>query len=278
VLSTDASVEGVHFRREWLEPAEIGYRSAAVALSDIAAMAAEPRALLSTLVLPRSDYGDFALQVMAGVQRAATTAGAALAGGDVTATDGPLVLAVVVVGQTQKPVLRSGAQPGDHVFVTGELGGAAAAVAAWLRGERPHAEARRRYALPEPRIREALWLSERSVLHALIDLSDGIASDAAHLAAASGCAITVRMAQLPVHGETGATVENALAGGDDYELCFTADAQQVSAIALEFFEQFGVGLTDVGEVNKGSGLQIMNESGELLRTPPRGWDHFGAGA
>jgi thiamine-monophosphate kinase len=272
VISTDAAVEGIHFRREWLEPAEIGYRAAACALSDLAALAAEPWALLVSLVLPASDYGKFAVELMAGVQRAASLVHAGLAGGDTAATSGPLVIDIVVVGQTDRPVLRSGARPGDHVFVTGELGGAAAAVAAWTRGERPGQEARRRYALPEPRIAQAHWLARHVELHALIDLSDGIASDAAHLAAASGCALIIRADQLPVGPE--ATLQLALSGGDDYELCFTADVQEVGAVALEFFEHFGSPLTDVGEVTSGHGLQIVDAGGKRLHA--RGWDHFGA--
>jgi thiamine-monophosphate kinase len=278
VLSCDASVEGVHFRRDWLLPEEIGYRSVATALSDLAAMAATPIAILTSLALPQSDYGEFALKTMTGARRAAAAAGAALAGGDTTSTDGPLLLDVVVVGKAERPVLRSGARAGDRVFVTGELGGAAAAVADWLRGEPPHAGARRRYALPEPRIREALWLAQRVDLHALIDLSDGLGSDAAHIAAASGRALTLWLRQLPVHPAAAGRPQLALAGGDDYELCFTANAQDVAAVALEFFEFFGTPITDVGEVAEGSGVRIMNEAGEVLEAPPRGWDHFGGHA
>jgi thiamine-monophosphate kinase len=183
-----------------------------------------------------------------------------------------------VFGKAERPVLRSGARIGDHVYVTGELGGAAAAVADWLNDKTPAADARRRYALPDPRIEEAIWLAERVELHALIDLSDGLASDAAHVAAASSCALTVRMKQLPVHPAAAARVHLALAGGDDYELCFTAEPDAVAAVALEFFERFGIAVTDVGEVTEGSGVQIINEAGELLETPPHGWDHFGGHA
>ncbi len=274
-VSTDASVEGVHFRRDWLTAAEIGYRAAAAALSDLAAVAADPRALLVSLVLPRSDYGKFALDLMTGVQRAAQSVGAALAGGDTTSTDGPLVLDVIVIGHATEPILRSGARPGDHVFVTGELGGAAAALAAWQSGNRPEAEARRRFAMPAPRIREALWLAQRIALHAMIDLSDGLAADAAHLAAASRCALTIFAAQVPFQGEAGADVQMALSGGDDYELCFTADRSAVEEVALQFFDTFGVTITDVGEVTTGGGLFILDAEGKPVKLTRRGWDHFG---
>jgi thiamine-monophosphate kinase len=278
VLSSDASVEGVHFRRDWLSAEEIGYRAAAAALSDLAAMAAQPIAILTSFALPQTDYGEFALQVMAGGQRAASAAGAAHAGGDTTATTGPVVIDVVVFGKAEQPVLRSNARVGDHVYVTGELGGAAAAVSDWASGSTPSADARRRYAIPEPRIREALWLSERIELHAMIDLSDGLASDAAHLAAASRTALSLRMAQLPVHPAAAERVHLALAGGDDYELCFTAEPDAVEGVALEFYERFGITITDIGDVTEGSGVRILNEAGVVLESPPHGWDHFGGNA
>jgi thiamine-monophosphate kinase len=142
----------------------------------------------------------------------------------------------------------------------------------------PQNDARRRYALPVPRIREALWLAERVDLHALIDLSDGLVSDAAHIAAASDRAITLWLHQLPVHPAAAEQSHLALAGGDDYELCFTANADEIAAVALEFFEFFGTPITDVGEVAEGSGVRVMNTVGELLEAPPRGWDHFGGRA
>jgi len=278
VVSTDASVENVHFRRHWLAPEEIGYRSAAVGLSDLAAMAATPVALLTSLILPIADYDDFAARLMAGVARAAAQYGAGVAGGDTTRTDGPLAIDVISIGQSPAPVLRSGAQVGDELWVTGSLGGAAAALAAWQSGVTPSPAARRAFAEPQPRIAPALWLAERSVFHALIDLSDGLVSDAAHLAAASGVGIRLNTTALPIHEAARHSTESlrlALAGGDDYELCFTAAPGRVAAVSSEFESQHQLRLSCIGTVAAGQGVEIVDEQGRHWEDELKGYDHFG---
>jgi thiamine-monophosphate kinase len=281
-LSCDLSVEGVHFRREWLTEREIGYRAAAAALSDLAAVAARPIGVLVALAVPETDAGEPITRVMEGVSAAATRVGAAVLGGDLTRSPAPLVLDLTVVGETAAPVLRSGARPGDSLWVTGELGGAAAAVAAWLAGVEPEPEARRRFAAPEPRTREARWLAEHGLPHALIDLSDGLAGDAAHIAAASRVAVVVAGDAVPIHPalrRLASTPEEALrlalGGGEDYELCFTAGAGQVEARVAAFHREFGLRLTRVGYVEPGEGVFL--EHGSLGRQPLRvaGFQHFG---
>jgi thiamine-monophosphate kinase len=290
VISTDASVEHIHFRRDWLSAREIGYRSAAVALSDLAAMAAAPVALLVSLILPAADYGTFAEQIMAGVADVARRFGAALAGGDTTRTDGPLVLDVVALGHTEQPVLRSGARVGDEVWVTGKLGGAALAVRELLQGRTPEPIAQARYAQPEPRVREALWLAQHLDVHALIDLSDGLASDAAHLATASNVALRIEAKSIPIHCAEQAqiqalsapgfqltdSVRNALTGGDDYELCFTASPGTVQQMQQEFEHTFRVPLSRIGSVSAGQGIEIVDENGNRVEEMLSGYDHFGS--
>ena len=262
-ISTDLAVEGVHFERAWLDPEEIGYRAAAAALSDLAAMAASPVALLVSVGAP-SHVAAEVPAVMRGVHALAAEFGATVVGGDLSRAP-VLLLDVTVLGAVETPVRRTGAQPGDGVWVTGALGGAAAAVAAWKRGEEPRADARAAFARPRPRIAEALWLAERAVPHAMLDLSDGIAGDARHLAAAGGVAIALHSRSLPLHdaasaaGETEAT-QLALAGGEDYELCFSADDEAVSRVRADFEAAFGVALTRVGAVSTGKGVTI--ESGD----------------
>ncbi|HSL71172.1 MAG TPA: AIR synthase-related protein, partial [Longimicrobiales bacterium] len=178
-----------------------------------------------------------------------------------------------------RPILRSGARPGDHVYVTGMLGGAAAAVAAWLEGAVPLPAARAAYVQPTPRIREARWLAERVELHALIDLSDGLSSDAAHLAAASSCRVIIHTPRLPVHPAAARgpqPLRLALAGGDDYELCFTAAPDEMIQVHDAFETEFELPVTDVGEVSAGEGLTIIGEDGAPLSGVTAGWDHFGA--
>lgn len=272
-VSVDLSVEGVHFRRDWLSPEEIGWRAAAVALSDLAATAAEPVAILVALALPEEDArSGVAVALQRGAAAAARAVGASVAGGDLARTPGPLTIDVVVLGRARTPVLRSGAAPGDDVWVTGRLGGAAAAVAAWERGSEPVESLRHAFAHPMPRVREALWLAEAGRVRALVDLSDGLAGDLGHVAAASGCRIVVDGRAVPV--ATGASSADAFTGGDDYELCLTAHPGVLAPLAREFESRFGVPLTRIGRVTEGEGVLVDRGDG----TPPTplvgGFSHF----
>lgn len=265
-ISADMSVENVHFKRAWLDGEEIGHRAAAAALSDLAAMAAQPVAALLSFSFRRDDATGWAQSVMSGATRIIEEFGAMLVGGDITRVDGAVSIDVVVIGRALEPVLRSGARAGDSLWVTGSLGGPAVAVAAWQRAEEPGPAARARFAHPVPRVREARWLRERVDVHAMIDLSDGIAGDACHIAAASGCRLIIDAARLALDQD--ATIEQALRGGEDYELLFSAPAGAVEGVASDFERQFGVPLTSVGRVESGAGLEILNGPGGS------GFDHF----
>ena len=234
VLSTDLSVEDVHFRRRWLSDEEIGYRAAAAALSDLAAMAAEPVGVLVSVAYPQG--GGFDAEALnRGVHAAAGAVGATVLGGDLSRSPGPVFVDVTVVGRAIHPILRAGAVPGDEVWVTGALGGSAAAVRLWMAGSEPPAALRAAYAHPLPRVAAALALSRAGVLHAMVDLSDGLAGDAGHLAAAGGVAVVLQEERIPraagleeaLDGE--AAGEAVLHGGEDYELCFAAPAGAVYA-------------------------------------------------
>ena len=280
-LSTDLSVEGVHFRRDWLSMREIGGRAAAAALSDLAAVAARPIGLLVSLALPPADAGGHAVQLMEGVRRVADHAGAALLGGDVARTPGPLVVDVTVVGEAARPVLRSGAAVGDEVWVTGELGASALYVRQMLAHVEPEAAARQRYAAPVPRLREARWLAERALPTAMIDLSDGLAGDAAHLSAASGAAVLLAAELVPVHPAVRRRAPSpdealhlALTGGEDYELCFTARLGEVEPHCRAFEEAFGVRLTCVGRMGGGDGVWWTDPEGHRTPLELRGYQHF----
>ncbi len=271
-VTTDMVVEGVHFRREWLEPEEIGYHAAAAALSDLAAMAARPIGVLASVALGPGDEDAAARRLMAGLADAAGDVGATILGGDVTRSPDPLVVDITALGDAPRPVLRAGARPGHEVWVTGRLGGAAAAVDAWLAGREPDPAARAAFAKPSPRVEEALWLHERSVPAAMIDLSDGIAGDAGHLAAGSGVRIVIRAGDLPV--AEAADMRLAAAGGQDYELCFTAPVGAVAMVAEAFRERFGVTLTKVGAVEEGEGAVVVDDEGAALEI--QGFQHWGA--
>lgn len=276
-VSVDMSVEDVHFRRAWLEPEEIGFRAAAGALSDLAAVAARPLGLLSSVAVPRKDAAGFAEAVARGVGEAADEVGAAVLGGDVTESPDRLVLDVVVLGEAGRPVLRSGAMPGDELWVTGRLGGAAAAVRAWEAGREPQPAARRAYARPVPRVREAAWLLERDLLRAMIDLSDGLAGDAEHIGVASGVSVLIEEAAIPVHPDA-ADADEALSGGEDYELLLAARPGSVAGHRREFANRFGIELTMVGSAGEGSGVYVRRRNGSEEPLAGASFRHFTGGA
>jgi thiamine-monophosphate kinase len=277
VISTDMSVEDVHFRRAWISDEEIGYRCAAAALSDLAAMAATPVGALVSMAAPAADVDVEAVQ--AGIRAAAASVGATVIGGDMSRSPGPLVLDVVVLGCTSWPVLRDGAEPEDEVWVTGTLGASTAAVKVWERGAAPDDALRATYAHPRPRVDEARWLVDREWVDALIDVSDGLAGDAGHLAAASGVKITLEIPRIPVAeaaeaalGREGA-LDAALHGGEDFELCFVTDPGKVDP--EEFERRFGLPLTRVGIVSEGAGVWLVDEDGTEHAVERGGFDHWG---
>jgi thiamine-monophosphate kinase len=265
VLSTDTFLEGVHFRAEWLSPEEIGWRAAAAALSDVAAMAATPLGILVAITLPSQRIEE--LEALAeGIAAAASASGAPIVGGDLTSGK-RLAITVSVVGSSAQPLRRSGARAGDTLWVTGQLGGPALAVAAWGEGRQPTPEARARFAHPVPRIREARWLLEAGAT-AGIDISDGLGGDAAHLAAASGVRITIDADALPRAPD--ADVSTAQRSGEEYELLVTTRTPFDEAA---FQRDFGLPLTRIGEVEQGDAGVDLLIGGERVASPG-GYDHF----
>jgi thiamine-monophosphate kinase len=279
VLTVDVAVEDVHFRRAWLSDREIGYRAAAGALSDLAAMAARPVGLLVSLAAPRGGRVDVEA-VHAGIRQMGEAVGAPVIGGDLSRSPGPLVIDVVAVGRSERALLRRGAEPGDEVWVTGSLGASAAAVRLWEEGGSPSPELREVFARPRPRIAEARALADRGAPRALIDISDGLAGDAGHIAAASGVRITLEASAVPVSPAAVAALgadrafELALHGGEDYELCFVARPGAVDAAA--FLRAEGVPLTRVGWVSEGEGVWIHDWEGETHPVARGGFDHWSA--
>lgn len=281
VVSTDMAVEDVHFRRAWLRWETVGYRAAAAALSDLAAMAARPLGLLLSMALPPELAGEVAGGLAAGVGRCLRAHGGALVGGDLARSTGPVVLDVVAVGAAAAPVERSGARPGDEVWVTGRLGGASTAAADWLRGLEPDPRARRAFQVPVPRIEEARWLVRESGVTAMLDVSDGVAGDAGHLASASGVALELRLDRLPLvevleeWADAAAARRRAATGGEDFELLFTAAPSSVDRGAFE--RKFGVPVTRIGSVEDGAGIRWRDAAGDSVSVGGA-WDHFRGGA
>jgi thiamine-monophosphate kinase len=257
-VSIDCSLEGIHFRTDWLTFEEIGWRAAAAALSDLAAEGAEPVGVLVSLGMPGG--ADHGAAIMDGVAEAAQSVGAKVLGGDLVHSEQYLV-DVCVLGTAARPVRRAGAQAGDGVWVTGRLGGAGLALAAYRAGARPGGPLGRRYSRPEPRITAGRWLAGQGAT-AMIDISDGLAADAGHVAAASGVGLAIALEQLPCWD--GASPLAAAASGEEFELLVTLPA---SFNAKPDFE-----LTRIGECVKGGGVRLLE--GNTPVSLPAGYDHF----
>jgi thiamine-monophosphate kinase len=265
VVSTDSSVENVHFRRDWLEPREIGYRATAAALSDLAAMAATPRGILLALTLPDS-WKRSLDDIADGIGEAADECKTRIVGGDLS-EGRDLTLTLTVLGTAERPLLRSGARVGDRVYVTGKLGGPGSAIAALLAGRAPSRADRARFAHPVPRIREAQWLVSHGATSGT-DISDGLAADLANIAVASGHGISINIDRVPTID--GVASCDAAASGEEYELAVTSS----SALDVKAFErEFKLQLTEIGSVEAGEPVVRAFDRGAPVQTPP-GYVHF----
>lgn len=264
LITTDVLTEGVDFRLAEVEPRRIGRKAMAVNLSDIAAMAGVPTAVVVGLVLPQNGGLRLAEELYIGLREVADEFGAAIVGGDTNTWPGGLVLSITALGEAtaRGPVHRSGAKPGDSVFVTGPLGGS-------LLGH--HLDF-------TPRVREALKLHESVDLHAMIDISDGLAADLNHILEESHCgavldadAIPVSNAAVEMSRTSGRTaLQHALGDGEDFELIFTVAAADGERL-LRQQPVPGITLTKIGECVD-SGLWLA-EKGTRRPLPPTGWVH-----
>lgn len=280
-ITTDAMLEGRHFRRDWLTPYQIGARAMTAGLSDIAAMGARPRFAFCSLALPPEWEAEAGLQLAHGLAEQAGRFGACLLGGDTVAAHEHAFVDVVVIGECGDHIWRrDGARMGDVVCVTGTLGDCAAAIAARGAGiaRPPTWEA---YAEPRPRVREAAALQRIGAIHAAMDISDGLVQDAGHLCERSGVGIRLHAERVPLSDGARATAatlecdarEWALAGGEDFELLFTAAVDDVAALQ----EAAGARVTVVGEVVAGASVELVDENSRPLRVGSGGWDHFARG-
>jgi thiamine-monophosphate kinase len=275
-LSTDVSVEQIHFRLDWISHAEAGWRATAAALSYLAAEGAEAAGVLCAVTVPRESAQSALLEVMSGVGAAAGSVGARVLGGDLSS--GPVwSLAITVIGRTGRPVTRGGAEPGDRLWVTGALGGSRAALEAWRQGGQPSAPARERYAHPMARVAAGRWLAQRGA-HAMIDLSDGLAGDAGHLAAASAVGLEIDLGAVPAAPETEVEARRlgisspqfAAEGGEDFELLVALPPRFSAAAA--FAQECGLPLTPIGTVQAGQGVRFVQYASTISL---KGFNHFG---
>jgi len=291
VLTTDALVEGVHFDLGLMSAADAGARALAVNLSDLAAMGAEPRLALLSLGLPASLSVPDLDGLIEGVMSVATAHRVALVGGNVTRTTGPLFIDVTATGAVhpRKVLRRNGARPGDEVYVSGTVGGAAAGLA-WLRGLPPgdaisgtvpgdaaSVDAAARYRRPVPRVRLGLLVGRTGAASSCMDLSDGLGDAVAQVAEASGVGAVIDADAVPLHAaaargpHAGDVVAWAIGAGDDYELLFTVSRRRRRSFHAAV-RRAGVAMTRIGEVTRERGVRLRRlGSDEPL---PGGYAHF----
>jgi thiamine-monophosphate kinase len=281
LVTTDFSLEGIHFRRDWHSPESIGHRCLARGLSDIAAMGGEPVAAFLSLALPRDLPQSWVRRFTSGLLSLAEKYGVTLAGGDTAESPTGILADITVLGSIPrgKSVLRSGARPGDRIYVTGELGGSAAAVELMQKGmgeknkRKLNPREYRRHFFPEPRIELGRILRERGLASAMIDTSDGLSTDLAHICEESGVGAELQADLIPRAklGKASRQVdlELALHGGEDYELLFTAPRTKRIPASIK-----GIPITQIGQIKRGRKIFLMNQPGKSHELKPQGWEHF----
>jgi thiamine-monophosphate kinase len=277
LVTTDFTLEGVHFRRDW-HPAEVvGHRCLARGLSDIAAMGGEPLAAFLSLALPRNLSQAWVRRFVRGLIALAQQSGVTLAGGDTAQSPNGILADIVVVGTVPRgtAILRSGARAGDLIYVSGELGGAAAAIERMRRETRPklNREEYMRHFLPQPRIELGRVLRGTKLASTMIDVSDGLSTDLAHICEESkvGAEIQAELVPRASVGKRARPVDLkfALHGGEDYELLFTASRGKRIAPRID-----GVPVTQIGRITRGRKMFVIEEGGLRRELQPQGWEHF----
>jgi thiamine-monophosphate kinase len=275
LVTTDFSLEGVHFRRD-LHPAEtVGHRCLARGLSDIAAMGGNPIAAFLSLAVPQNLPQSWVGQFVRGFLKLADASHVSLAGGDTAQSPGGVLADIVVVGSAPKgkAIRRSGARAGDRIYVTGALGGAAATLKLLFAGRKLRRSDFPQHFYPAPRIEVGRFLLEKGVASAMTDISDGLSTDLAHICEESRVGAEIHAPAIPCAriGKPAREVELqfALNGGDDYELLFTAphDKRMPTRIA-------GVTVTQIGHITKDKHMVLVNQDGVAAELRPQGWEHF----
>ncbi|HEY2251857.1 MAG TPA: thiamine-phosphate kinase [Planctomycetaceae bacterium] len=263
LVTVDMLMEGVDFTIPPATPRQIGWKSLAVNLSDIAAMAGQPVACVVSVALPRHNGFALGQGLMEGIIACADQFGVALAGGDTNTWEGPLVISITVLGEPtlKGPVQRSGAVPGDWIMATGSFGGSIAG---------KHLDF-------TPRVAEALALHEAAALHAMIDVSDGLAADLWHILDESRVGAILDAAAIPVSPQALAccddrsALEHALADGEDFELLFTVSAADGQALLNS--QVISTQISYIGQVTASRDCFLKSADGNLTPLPALGWKH-----
>ncbi len=273
LVTTDFSIEKVHFRREWHQPGVIGWRCLTRGLSDIAAMGGEPQAAFLSLAVPSDVPPNWVDKFLKGLLALAKQYKVPLAGGDLAQAASGIQADIVVVGSVPKgkAVLRSGAKPGDQIYVTGELGGSAMALARLADSQLLGAEYFPHFR-PRARIAVGQWLRRHEVPSAMIDVSDGLSTDLSHICEESRVGAEIEVESIP-RARWGkgrkriVDLELALNGGDDYELLFTSSRPVPPEVE-------GVPVTRIGRTTASRGMKLIDSDGRMRLLEPGGWEHF----
>lgn len=269
VFTSDLLTEGVHFLRPATSARELGGKSLAVNLSDVAAMGARPVATLLSIALPREAADNWALEFIEGYRALSERFATPLVGGDTTRSESGITINVTAIGRCPLTHLkrRRDARPGDRIFVAGELGASGSGLQEILAGclDTPLAATHRN---PQPQVNEGIWLGSRPEVHAMMDLSDGLASDLRHILDESTCGAEIDLERIPV--AAGSDLRTAVCGGEDYKLLFTAAPEAAERLTAAFRAQFGTPLYPVGRITANGGTVWLREG-----TPvPLDWHGF----
>ena len=270
LVTTDFSLEGIHFRREWHPAESVGHRCLARGLSDIAAMGGIPHAAFLSLALPRELPQKWVDDFLAGLLKLARQFSVPLAGGDIAESPAGTLADIVVLGSAPRgtAILRSGARPGNLIYVTGTLGAAATALDQLRHGSKLRPRSHPKHFHPEPRLAVGQFLREKKLASAMIDISDGLSTDLAHICDESRVGAVVYAASVPMASKN-IDLKFALHGGEEYELLFTAPANH------RIPEQVaGVPITRIGEILSGSDMLLATPDGASQPLIPAGWEHF----
>jgi thiamine-monophosphate kinase len=277
LVTTDFCLEGVHFRRDWHPPDAIAYRCLARGLSDIAAMGGRPVAAFLSMALPGNLPRNWAGRFVQSLIKTGESHKVTLAGGDTAESPHGILLDIIILGAVPRggAILRSGARPGDGIYVTGELGGSAAAIRQLDKNPASKIDPSDypRHFSPVPRIAVGRAIRERGLASAMIDTSDGLSTDLAHICEESGVGAELQQDAIPraIVGKHSGQVdlELALHGGEDYELLFTAPPHKRIPRRIA-----GVPVTRIGQITGGRKVLLVDAVGIAHKLEARGWEHF----
>lgn len=271
VVTTDMLIEGVHFLRDATSAYLLGRKSLAVNLSDVAAMGAQPTMSLLSIAIPRECQGEWVAEFMRGYHSMSEQFGVALVGGDTTSSLGAVAINVVAFGEIENSAVkrRSAARVGDMILVTGTLGESGAGLRDILQGKYD-TELAMKHKNPTPCVDEGVWLGGRAEVRAMMDLSDGLASDVRHIMEQSGVGADIDVSRVPYV----TTIEDAVNGGEDYKLLLTADSAMCNELCAQFEQQFGYPLSVVGEITDQAGTLRWFDDSAPIAPSWAGFQHF----